>query len=621
MVITLINGVLNHIETILRKFRLNTRLLIAFIITAYLPLIIIAFIFYNSASSTLITAVSVHNSNETELLKNNIDQMCNTLLVKLNEIATNLTLQKQIESYSKLSPGQRTQFMSDINYILSDARRTNMDLFIMEITNLYTTIFSMPYRIFDTDFSKSELYKTVMRNPNRIVWKTINDTEYNGKGDTYSYSGYEGNLLLTSIKIRNHRNGKTIGLLNIAIPEKAVYKKLSVVEITDSCYAYIIDENNYIVSHYDKNLIGKLDTSGINERILHNEIKNQTGDKSNRYFMHDVANRRKLVSYSISAENGWKIIYVVDNNHLMKDVRRSTSIIVFTIGISLIFIMIISLLVTRSITFPIKNIINIMDKNASENVDALVEDNAKDEIAYMADKYNSTQITVKRLISEVYQTKLLQKEYEFRALEAQINPHFLYNTLDAINWMAFISNNQEISKLVQALSNFFRLSLNGGKEYHTVANEIKHAQSYIQIQKIRFKNKITFDFDVPDNLDEYITLKLLLQPLIENSIKHGLEPKGYLGHIKVIVRKNEDTLELITEDDGVGIAEGVDILSMSNDDGSGYGLFNIDQRLKIYFGDNYGVTGNNVDGGGARVCIKIPVKEKEVGTFAEDTGC
>jgi two-component system sensor histidine kinase YesM len=220
---------------------------------------------------------------------------------------------------------------------------------------------------------------------------------------------------------------------------------------------------------------------------------------------------------------------------------------------------------------------------------------------------------IENLINQVYIEQREKREAELKILQAQIKPHFLYNTLDTIQWMAQDRDADDIVEIVGALTTLFRISLNKGNEIIKLEEEIQHIESYLLIQMARYEDKLTYEINVPKELLQYNVLKIILQPLIENAIYHGIKTKLGAGHIHVGASNEDNKLVLYVEDDGMGIpskrlAEINHYLQMDQHEGQerGYGLFNVNERIKLTYGSSYGLKVDSVQGEGTRIEIRLP---------------
>jgi two-component system, sensor histidine kinase YesM len=232
-----------------------------------------------------------------------------------------------------------------------------------------------------------------------------------------------------------------------------------------------------------------------------------------------------------------------------------------------------------------------------------------DEFAFLISAYKKMVGQIKDLIDKLYVSELNKKEAELKSLQSQINPHFLYNTLDSVNWLALKHNVPDISTMVTSLSDFFRYSLNKGQNIITLADEKKQVDSYLGIQKIRFKEKLDYLIDFPDDILECMTVKLIMQPIVENSILHGIEKRRGMGTISIQATKKDNIIEIKISDDGIGtdVNELNDLLLNKSNNTKSYGIRNVNDRIKSTFGDSYGLLFYNNQPSGVIAVITIPI--------------
>ena len=215
-------------------------------------------------------------------------------------------------------------------------------------------------------------------------------------------------------------------------------------------------------------------------------------------------------------------------------------------------------------------------------------------------------------MEQVRQEEITLRKTELKALQAQINPHFLYNTLDAIAWLCEEGRNKDAEDMVTSLAKLFRISISKGHELITIEKEIQHAQSYLRIEKFRYKNQFTYRFDVDEECLGYLCNKITLQPIIENAIYHGLNRMVDEGEIVISIRQDGDDIVLSVEDNGIGMTEEQcqEILRKEPGDRTGIGIKNVNDRIKIYFGEEYGLTITSELDEGTCVDIRMPKVEK-----------
>lgn len=269
---------------------------------------------------------------------------------------------------------------------------------------------------------------------------------------------------------------------------------------------------------------------------------------------------------------------------------------------------------SRFITARIKKLENNMHEVENGKFELQVTSDAKDEIGELIQGFGNMLGQINNLINQVYQGKISQKEYEMRALRAQINPHFLYNSLSLINWKAIEYGQEDISEITLALSNYYRTSLNKGKNTLTVEMELMNMNSYLEIQKVMHDNAFDVEVNVSKELYPYETLNLILQPLVENAIDHGIDLKtngrGKItvsGHLEKETATNSEMVCLIIEDNGVGMDEAA-IEGMLSVESKGYGARNVNERIKLYYGEQYNLKVESTVGVGTKITICFPAK-------------
>ena len=213
------------------------------------------------------------------------------------------------------------------------------------------------------------------------------------------------------------------------------------------------------------------------------------------------------------------------------------------------------------------------------------------------------------LINEVYKSKIKEKEYEMKALQAQINPHFLYNTLSLINWKAIESGKRDISKITLALSAFYRTSLNKGNSITHISGEIENMRSYLSIQLMLHDDGFDVTEDIDDSVLEYTCPNLILQPLIENAIDHGIDvmPEGRRGAISISCKDMDTYIQFIVKDNGIGMTKEQTVKILTKDS-KGYGVRNVNERLKLCYGEEYPMIIKSKENAGTEVIITIPKK-------------
>jgi two-component system, sensor histidine kinase YesM len=325
-----------------------------------------------------------------------------------------------------------------------------------------------------------------------------------------------------------------------------------------------------------------------------------------------------FVVYTPSLTTGWKVVGLAPLQEVVSEANRIRQLIIVSVVLSIVFVIIIHFFLTRKLTQPIQLLQHKMRLTASGYLEAKVKPSGNDEIADLGQSFNIMVEKIKGLLEQsIREQKLLQKA-ELRTLQAQINPHFLYNTLDSIVWLAEANKNESVIHLVKALSQFFRLSLNKGRDWVMIRTELAHAQSYLTIQQMRYRDILEYQILVEPELQEYPILNMTLQPLIENAIYHGIKNKRGKGLITVSgYSEGHSSVVLTVTDNGIGIsAERLAHLrnqlnqpaqvEESDLTEGGFGLLNVHQRLRLYFGEEYGLQLDSTAGEWTTISVRIP---------------
>lgn len=371
----------------------------------------------------------------------------------------------------------------------------------------------------------------------------------------------------------------------------------------DSNFA-ILSENGVL---YQRN-----DQLGSNELIL--KMNKKTG-----YFIDDIQGDKYLVAYITSQHTGWKFASILPYSSILKNIMVVRTILILVyIGI-FVLVMYLGFLFSKSITRPFKRLANEMKMVEEGEFEKIAQADMNmtkqgDEIAQLEYDFHLMVDKINTLIKDNYLKQVAVKESEFKALQAQINPHFLYNTLDSINWLAKVSKQYQIATMVKALGSLLRNSISNKKEVISLKDEMSILEDYITIQRCRYEERLDFSMDIQQDYWEYMIPKLSIQPLVENSIQYGLEKILGICKIRVWAEPSENGLKIWVQDNGPGMEN--DFLTKLNKGeveprGSGIGIKNIDDRIKIIFGAEYGIRVDSAPGKGTNVCIFVPYKRSE----------
>ena len=328
-----------------------------------------------------------------------------------------------------------------------------------------------------------------------------------------------------------------------------------------------------------------------------------------------IDGRDYLVSHLKMSKYNWRIVSVMPFEELSRESAAFYGITIAFIAFNAFLLFFGTLIISRMITNPINKLLISMkgvERGVFERVDISVGNN---EIGKLRDAYNIMIKQIENLIARVVDDQKLRRKGELDVLQAQIKPHFLYNTFDAISALALSGRNDEVYQLMKALGSYYRISLSKGSEVITIGEEIEVVKNYLAIQKVRYGDIFNVSYDVDEQACPVPILKLILQPLVENALYHGIKPKGSQGNIWVTVHRDEDIITLSVRDDGVGMSQDLihEILETEPaEKRTSFGLRGTLERLRIFYGMADPMHIESVRGEGTQIIIRIPARREEI---------
>ncbi|MCF2939479.1 sensor histidine kinase [Paenibacillus alkaliterrae] len=406
-----------------------------------------------------------------------------------------------------------------------------------------------------------------------------------------------------SREIRSADNTRGLGVLLVDLNFSVINDIVSQIELGKRGYVFIVNDEGSIVYHPQQQLI----YSSLKTEAIDKVLSVQSGT-----FISDEAGQRKMYTVQDS-EIGWKIVGVSYADELIGN-RREMKLSFAALGVfSLFAAILLSVLLSRNLSKPIHQLHEHMKEVEKGNFNIQVPVDRTKEIGRLARTFNLMVFQIRELMGQVVKEQEFKRKSELNALQAQINPHFLYNTLDSIIWMAEEKKSDEVVLMTSALARLFRASLSKGKELVSIRTEIEHITNYLTIQKMRYRDKLDFQLEVDPAILSYVTLKVTLQPLVENAIYHGIKNKYGTGTIRISGEKYGDSILLHVADNGVGMDAGTLERLLAPARGGGYregkgvGMTNVHERIRLYFGHEYGLTVASEPDIGTTVTVTIPL--------------
>ncbi len=405
------------------------------------------------------------------------------------------------------------------------------------------------------------------------------------------------------------------GVLLVDMNFSSIEQLFNKVNSKGAGYIYLIDGNGEIIYHPQQKLIFS---------NLLKENNRQASTYEDGEHTETFQGDKRVVLVKTVGYTGWKIVSVTSTSEFSLNLNQMKFFSAFIIIFFIFVILFVNLLISSKVTNPIKKLEKSVKFLESGNPNALVYVGGTPEVQHLGRTINTMVSQMRKLMDDIVKEQEQKRKSELDALQAQINPHFLYNTLDSIVWMVELERYDEAIRMVTALASLFRISLSKGKNIIPIRDEIEHAKNYLSIQQVRFKNKFTSTFDLDPEILNCATIKLILQPLIENAIYYGMEYMDGDGEIIIRGFQKDGDLYIEVRDNGLGIPEEVLNTLLTNHartrkKGSGIGMYNVHQRIQLYFGMDYGLEIESELDEGTTVRIHLPMKnEAEINAKEDD---
>jgi two-component system sensor histidine kinase YesM len=437
-------------------------------------------------------------------------------------------------------------------------------------------------------------FKDVIKRDGNIYWvSSYNDSDDN-KHCKYVFSAAR--------VFKNKTNGKQVGALLINVEERILYNTYKNV-LNGKNSIYIIDEKGSFVSHRDENVLGInfFDMNRFKQLFIKNDFR-----------IIIKGGKKTLISKYFDPESGWTIVEEIPFSELMAPLNKIRFTIFYVFILCAILAFVLSYIFAKKVSMPLKTFCYSMKQVQDGNLDVISDIKGWDEIRQLSDGFNRMVAKVKELLENIKEKEKLKRKAELDFLQAQINPHFLYNTLFSIKCMVSMGKNIQAEEMLTAFITLLKNTLNGKDEFITIGAEIECLKEYVLIQKYRYSNKFKILYDIPSDISTYLLPKLILQPIVENSIFHGIEPKKGRGTITVRAFKKNDDIIFKISDDGIGMdGEKIKLIWRNNTINKGrqfnlIGIVNVHERIQLNFGKSYGIKIFSQPGEGTEIEVIIP---------------
>lgn len=560
-----------------------------FFLILLIPLTIaISLISYNMAAK-IITNKTTQQANETvQQLSNSLDNYLTLMTNKVEILGNSPTVQEELNA-----PENEVNIFEDSFYSRSKQIRR---LMLQEFSSVNMESMEI------SGLNGAEYYISINNDSSTYNQDELNSLAIESKGGWTLYNK-NGELQLTKL-IKDLQTYQPLGYVRISLKRSYIEKTTSSLQFGGGGNVAVLDENGHL-------LCGEM--SDALQQTFNNE------SSSSGSFNFNDENKLCMVTYVSSSYSKWTTIGLIPYDYIYRDLKNyKYAIIAITIVFSLLAFGISSLL-SKSIVAPIEDTAKALTKFSKGNFDVRLSEDRFDEIGQMNIVFNKTIIDIQTLMQRVSQADILAHEMEYKTLQSQMNPHFLYNTLDIINWMAFKKGETAICNMVTAVSNLMRISISNKQAIISPEQEIGYVKDYLYIQHVRYGDRFEAIYDIDKDLLTQMIPKLIVQPIVENSIVHGIESSNSKNIIRVSARKTDKkNISITVEDTGVGMSE-EKVRSLLNDNNedqnnenkyhTNLGIYAVNKRIEFLYGQEYHLAITSKENEGTKVIIHLPYME------------
>ena len=545
----------------------------------------------------------------------NMEAYLNSYLEEVDSIAKNVNYNYYLQDYletvikeeddyvdSGIGKNMRSYEMSSHAFsdtLLSRADISSIMIFGKKKMLLNRSMYT--YQKVALDYSKLDWYAKAVAKPQDAIITGPN---------RHSFFDTDDEVISLSREVQSYENGTFRGVILI---------NLNMNKITEICNSFQEKQENFICIINDKGELVYEQQNGrerfaFDEKENRQELNTALGKTKESCFRLNYRGEKYLVTRTDMKTTGWTLVSMVPYKSVMAETMAISGVMILAVAITLIVTLLLLNRILTGVVKPLKKLEKYMVQVNPDNMDQRMEILTDDEIGHLSMKFNQMMDRIRNLKEQVIEEQEDKRKYELQALQAQINPHFLYNTLDSIIWMAE-TNDSNIVAMTEALAKLFRISLNKGNEEISLERELEHVKNYLIIQSMRYADKFTYEISAEPGVERCRTIKLILQPIVENCIYHGIKKKRGTGKITIRAYRREQNLIIEVSDDGCGMPEEIcrkilsDEIESEDISGSGIGVKNVNERIQLRFGKKYGLSYSSEEGVGTTVTYVLPYNE------------
>lgn len=606
--IGLYHRIIDSLYSLLRTRNVSTRLKMGFVLITVLPVIAVGYFSYMQGSRAIYNKMRRSVTETIDQVGINLSSKLQAIINDGTEIAYNDLVQKTLSDYNNLSARDLNLIESELSDYIN--RKYIFNNNVAEII-IYTNELNRINAYGQSNFRfmpKAENLELLVEHAKKLdglcLWMPV-DSDYEQGLARRIFGDRKSIILIRAVK--SLETGNQLGYILMRIDESIISDTFRNIDFGDGAQIFVLNSNNIVVSSAGDYADVALP---YHETGLLNDIKKVTDQRSFRY---ESGNNVYLAAFTQIMQADWYIVALIKFDYLYSE-SNQLLINIFIIGICfLIFALFLNYIISRSIVIPIRQLVDGINSFKNGELDISIDDPNNDEFSELNRCFNEMTTEINRLIQDIKRQERQKKELEIRALQAQINPHFLPNILNTVSYIASIKKENNIVNLVDSIVTLLNGCMKNDNSQITVEEEISLLKSYITMQEYRLFGRFTVEFNIDSSILSCLIPRFLLQPILENALIHGIEPSGKTGLIVIKGFTQGDKLYFSITDNGIGMSqEQIDMLLESdnynqNSRLNGIGLANTRDRIKLLYGQEYGLEISSVKGVFTTVNIYLPV--------------
>lgn len=581
----------------IRNIDIPRRLIISFLIASIIPLLVVGIVAYRQSSKAVRNKISTYSVEIVDQIAKAITDENKKYSNLVSQISLDSTVQGGLKNYKRYDSFSKMKVQKELNRILSEKWELLEYVRSIYIQTADGTFF------FDLGFDSIP-----SADAERLINRLNIENESELWDDLVTRKGRDSVVMVRPI-VNSNDWSSLLGHIFIAVDKKAYANLLEPKgEMGGNTDLFLLDAKGSL-------LTGQTSVKAAKGDLLSSELFEQLNlhlGRQNYRFDLSTPSGSYLVTYAYEAYSSWFLVNLISDSYLNEESVNLRNNILIMAVVSIMLSLGLTLTITRSIGNPLRKLVKSMNEVAKGNLKASLDDPHADELAQISHRFNVMVEQIHELVHERELVERQKREAEIQMLQAQINPHFLFNTLNSLKWTAALSQVTSVSDGIGALAELLRSTIVNKNEYVTLQEEIDNLKNYIIIQRMRYGDSFEVDYQVDERLLCHRILKLIIQPIVENAIIHGLEGMDSGARIVILAQEEEGKLLIQVADNGQGMSAG-QIKRLFNGNAvpgkrlSSIGLSNVRDRVSLHYGHGYGLTIDSARGQGTRISLRLPL--------------